>query len=116
LTNWDALELAKHLSKGTPVLIEEGEKTGGLEAPNQGSQQLAATEEPKLPQQNPARGGQPTEQMPLAPGEMTTIPWTETEIAAAKAKCGEVLSSLTLNYEQLPPIKEGLCGAPAPSC
>jgi lipoprotein-anchoring transpeptidase ErfK/SrfK len=24
LTNWDALELAKHLSKGTPVLIEEG--------------------------------------------------------------------------------------------
>jgi hypothetical protein len=65
LTNWDALELAKHLSKGTPVLIEEGEKTGGLEAPNQGSQQLAATEEPKLPQQNPARGGQPTEQMLL---------------------------------------------------
>jgi len=45
---------------------------------------------------------------------MATIPWTETEIAAAKAKCGEALSSLTLNYEQLPPIKEGLCGAPAP--
>jgi peptidoglycan hydrolase-like protein with peptidoglycan-binding domain len=114
LTNWDALELARHLSKGTPVLIEEDKKTGGLEAPNQGSQQLAATEEPKLPQQNPARGGQPTEQMPLAPGQTTTIPWTETEIAAAKAKCGEALSSLTLNYEQLPPIKEGLCGAAAP--
>jgi hypothetical protein len=114
LTNWDALELAKHLSKGTPVLIEEGEKTGALEAPDQGSRQLATTEELKQPQQNPARGGQPTEQMPLAPGEMTTIPWTETEIAAAKAKCGEALSSLTLNYEQLPPIKEGLCGASAP--
>jgi hypothetical protein len=113
LTNWDALELAKHLSKGTPVLIEQGEKTGGLEAPNQGSQ-LAATEETPLPQHNPARGGQRTEQMPLAPGRMTTIPWTQTEIAAAKAKCRDALSSLTLNYEPLPPIKEGLCGAPGP--
>jgi lipoprotein-anchoring transpeptidase ErfK/SrfK len=24
LTNWDALELAKHVTKGTPVRIEEG--------------------------------------------------------------------------------------------
>jgi lipoprotein-anchoring transpeptidase ErfK/SrfK len=31
LTNWDALELARHLSKGTPVLIEEDKKTGELE-------------------------------------------------------------------------------------
>src|SRR5262249_3572149 len=38
LTNWDALELAKHLSKGTPVIIEEGEKTGGMEAPSQALQ------------------------------------------------------------------------------
>src|SRR5262249_20083593 len=44
---------------------------------------------------------------------MATIPWTEPEIAEAKAKCSEALSSLTLNYEPLPPIKEGLCGAPA---
>jgi lipoprotein-anchoring transpeptidase ErfK/SrfK len=114
LTNWDALELAKHLSKGTPVLIEEGEKTGGLEAPNQGSLQLAENEEPPLPLPNPARSGQAKEQVPLAPGQMTTIPWTETEIAEAKTKCSEALSSLTLNYEPLPPIKEGLCGAPSP--
>jgi peptidoglycan hydrolase-like protein with peptidoglycan-binding domain len=112
LTNWDALELAKHLSKGTPVLIEDGEKTGGLEAPDQGSRQLAATEEPPLPERNPAPGG--PEQTPVAPSQSTTIPWTETEIAEAKAKCSEALSSLTLNYEPLPPIKEGLCGAPAP--
>jgi hypothetical protein len=49
-----------------------------------------------------------------APGDTTTIPWTETEIAAAKTKCSEALSPVTLNYEALPPIKEGLCGAPAP--
>jgi lipoprotein-anchoring transpeptidase ErfK/SrfK len=102
LTNWDALELAKHLSKGTPVLIEEDKKTGGLEAPNQGSQQSAATEEPNLPEQNPARGGQPTEQMPLAPGEMTTIPWTETEIAAARPG---TFSSATRFTPSGPPIK-----------
>jgi hypothetical protein len=112
LTNWDALELANHLSKGTPVLIEAGEKTGALEAPNPGSQQMGATEEPPLPERSPVAGG--TEQTPLAPGQTTTIPWTETELAEAKTKCSEALSSLTLNYEPLPPIKEGLCGAPSP--
>jgi peptidoglycan hydrolase-like protein with peptidoglycan-binding domain len=112
LTNWDALELAKHLSKGTPVLIGDGEKTGGLEAPDQGSQQLAGTEEPPLPERSPVAGG--TEQTPVAPGQRTTIPWTETEIAEAKTKCSEALSTLALHYEPLPPIKEGLCGAPSP--
>jgi peptidoglycan hydrolase-like protein with peptidoglycan-binding domain len=113
LTNWDALELAKHLSKGTPVIIEEGEKTGGLEVPSQSWQRFAAMDEIPLPQRNPARSEFP-ERAPLAPGDMATIPWTEAEIAEAKAKCSEALSSLTLNYEPLPPIKEGLCGAPAP--
>jgi peptidoglycan hydrolase-like protein with peptidoglycan-binding domain len=112
LTNWDAIELAKHLGKGTPVLIGDGEKTGGLEAPDQGSQQLAGTEEPPLPERSPAARG--TEQTSVAPGQRTTIPWTETEIAEAKTKCSEALSSLKLNYEPLPPIKEGLCGAPSP--
>jgi peptidoglycan hydrolase-like protein with peptidoglycan-binding domain len=113
LTNWDALELAKHLGKGTPVVIEEGEKTGGLEAPDQTSQRFAAMDEIPLPRRNPARSEFP-ERAPLAPGQMATIPWTEAEIAEAKAKCSEALSSLTLNYELLPPIKEGLCGTPAP--
>jgi hypothetical protein len=83
--------------------------------PSQGSQQLAATEEPPLPPHNPARSGQAREQMPLAPGQRTTIPWTETEIAEAKTKCSEALSSLTLNYEPLPPIKDSAERLP-PSC
>ena len=112
LTNWDALELAKHLSKDTPVLIEEGEKTGDLKAPSEGSQHLAASEIIPLPEHNPAGGG--TEQTPHAPSQMATIPWNDAEIAEARAKCTEALSSLTLEYEPLPPIKEGLCGAPGP--
>jgi hypothetical protein len=43
LTNWNALELANHLSASTPVLIEEGEKAGDLEAPSEGSQEPAAS-------------------------------------------------------------------------
>ena len=60
------------------------------------------------------RDGRPTVETPLAPDQMATIPWTETEIAGARVECSEALSSLTLNYEPLPPIKEGLCGAPSP--
>jgi lipoprotein-anchoring transpeptidase ErfK/SrfK len=121
LTNWDALELAKHLSKGTPVSIEEGEKTGGLEMPSLSWRRFAGINEIPLPQCNPARGGltqqaplAQSQQTPTAPGQMATIPWTDTEISAAKTKCSEALSSLTLNYDALPPIKEGLCGVPAP--
>jgi peptidoglycan hydrolase-like protein with peptidoglycan-binding domain len=117
LTNWDALELARHLSKGTPVVIEEGEKTGELLAPNQGQQMgpsLAATDATPLPDRNPARAGAPAQQTPPPPEEVATLPWTETEIAVAKAECAEALSSATLDYEPLPPLREGLCGAPAP--
>jgi len=90
LTNWDALEPSKHLSKGAPVLIGDGEKTGGVKAPDQGSQDLAGTQEPPLPERSAVAGG--TEETPVAPGQRTTIPWTETEIAEAKTKCSEALS------------------------
>ena len=36
------------------------------------------------------------------------------KIDAAKAKCKELLTGDPLDYEQLQPIKEGICGAPAP--
>ncbi len=51
---------------------------------------------------------------PPLPGEQPTVPWTEAEIEAAKAKCKELLTGDPLDYEQLPPIKEGICGTPAP--
>jgi peptidoglycan hydrolase-like protein with peptidoglycan-binding domain len=113
LTNWDALALARSLNKGTPVEIHDGQKSGALQAPNGALSQTFADAAP-LPQRNPARSGLSEEQKPAPPGEVATIPWTDTDIAAAKAKCTESLSSLPLDYEPLPPIKEGLCGAPAP--
>jgi hypothetical protein len=35
-------------------------------------------------------------------------------VAAAKAKCTEILNAAALDYEPLQPIKEGRCGTPAP--
>ena len=54
------------------------------------------------------------EAKPVLPGEQPTVPWTEAEIEAAKAKCKELLTGDPLDYEILPPIKEGICGTPAP--
>ena len=71
LTNWDALELAKHLSKGTPVLIEDGEKTGALQAPSRALQQtpssFAAADATPVPERNPARPDGLKEQPPPIP-------------------------------------------------
>jgi hypothetical protein len=74
---------------------------------------------PPLPDRNPLRPTKPVaapavEEKPVLPGEQPTVPWTEAEIDAAKAKCKELLTGDPLDYEILPPIKEGICGTPAP--
>jgi glucose/arabinose dehydrogenase len=77
-------------------------------------QAMAHDDQPPLPERNPVRAGASALKTPPPPGEAPTIPWSDAEIAAAKAKCTEALSSIKLDYKLLPPIKEGLCGAPAP--
>ena len=66
---------------------------------------------PPLPDRNPLRPTKPVaapavEEKPVLPGEQPTVPWTEAEIDAAKAKCKELLTGDPLDYEILPPIKE----------
>jgi hypothetical protein len=92
-----------------------------------------AAEPPPAPERNPVRAEEPaTEEAtdkpskaeseaaadkkaePLAPGETPSTPWTDAEIAAAKAACTKQLADITLDYEPLPAIKEGMCGTPAP--
>ena len=77
-------------------------------------QATAHDDQPPLPERNPVHAGASALKTPPAPGEVPTIPWSDAEVAAAKAKCTEALSSIKLNYEPLAPIKQGLCGAPAP--
>jgi hypothetical protein len=40
--------------------------------------------------------------------------WTEDEIKAAEADCGKLLANLPVMFEKLKPIREGVCGDPAP--
>lgn len=74
---------------------------------------------PSAPDRNPFRAKTPaTAQQPAAkpalPGDQPTVAWSDDQVAAAKLDCAKVLSDVTLDYENLPPLKEGLCGAPAP--
>jgi hypothetical protein len=70
----------------------------------------AETDEvPPLPDRKPAHV-----EGPVLPGDQPTVPWTEEEITDAKAQCDKALKDIALDYEALPPIKEGVCGAPAP--
>jgi hypothetical protein len=75
---------------------------------------LAAEAVPPLPERNPARVPAPDAAKPVLPGEAPSVPWTEAEVSAAKAKCTELLAAASFEYQPLEPIKEGICGAPAP--
>src|SRR5262249_49362726 len=67
-----------------------------------------------LPERNPSRPPGATAKAPVLPGDQPTIPWTDQEIADAKAACAKALAGLAIEYEPLQPIKHGICGAPAP--
>ena len=74
---------------------------------------------PSVPDRNPFRAKSPaTAEQPAAkpalPGDQPTVAWSDDEIAAAKLDCAKLLSGVTLDYQPLPPLKEGICGAPAP--
>jgi lipoprotein-anchoring transpeptidase ErfK/SrfK len=69
LTNWDALQLARHLSSGSSVVIHDGQKTGALQTPSGDSQRtgsiLAAADAISLPDRHSA----PKEETPSSPGQ-----------------------------------------------
>jgi hypothetical protein len=91
------------LPKGTALLIAialAGAPSLWARAEDQAS--------PPPPEPNPQR------QKGTLPGDAATIPWAPGEIDAAKAKCEKLLAVIKLEYEMLPPSKDGLCGAPAP--
>ena len=74
---------------------------------------------PPLPDRNPERIHKPARnstraEAPVLPGDAPTVAWTESEVETAKTRCAKLLAGLAIEYEPLPPLKEGLCGAPAP--
>jgi hypothetical protein len=59
------------------------------------------------PERNPVRVTSPAQ-----PGVTSSTAGPSVE--SAKAACGKLLADLALDYEMLPPIRQGACGAPAP--
>src|SRR5687767_15001578 len=60
---------------------------------------------PPLPERKTAAGS------PVPPGPGT---WTPAEIDTGKAGCAAAVKGLNVQLTYQPPIKEGLCGTPAP--
>ena len=56
----------------------------------------------------------PTETAPNLPGAAKTVAWSNSDVAAAVSICRKQLAGMTLDFERLPPLKEGLCGTPVP--
>jgi hypothetical protein len=50
----------------------------------------------------------------LPPGKQSAPAWTADEVAAAKQECTALLEKVVNVSEELPPAREGICGAPAP--
>jgi hypothetical protein len=50
---------------------------------------------------------------PLGPPPGPDV-WSSAEIAEAKEQCGSLLTGAVFDYEALEPIREGICGTPAP--
>jgi hypothetical protein len=51
---------------------------------------------------------------PLPPSKQSAPDWTSSEIATAQSQCSKLLDKVTLVATDLPPAREGVCGAPAP--
>ena len=73
----------------------------------------AKSNAPQVAERNPKRVGSSTAKS-SHPSEAEASPWTDAEVAAAKAKCTATLSGVRLDFEPLSPIQHGLCGTPAP--
>ena len=71
-------------------------------------------DKPPPPDRNPHRPQVKTAEQSLLPEQAPTVEWSAREVAEAEAGCATILAGLALDYEKLPPIKEGRCGAPAP--
>ena len=84
--------------------------------PSQTSPSSPASDSKAAPTPSPPEAAQqpvkPTK--PLPPSAQPAPPWTDSEIAAARAQCNQLLDKVTLVADILDPTREGVCGAPAP--
>lgn len=66
------------------------------------------------PERNPLRIESDKPAPPPHPSEIAAEDWTAGEIAAADAACDAALAGVVVSYDRMDPLREGICGAPAP--
>ncbi|MBS0233695.1 MAG: extensin family protein [Proteobacteria bacterium] len=84
------------------------EKSTDQQGPNLPASNIPSPAVPALP---PAAEAQTK---PLPPAKQSAPPWTDAEVAAAKQDCEHLLEKTPIVSEELSPVREGICGAPAP--
>lgn len=77
--------------------------------------QPAPEDIPPLPERraDPPKPEWPRTVVPLGP-EPPPEAWPEAEIKEALAQCSRIMGDNRFEYKSLPPIREGVCGTPAP--
>lgn len=96
----------------TPIAPDAG-APAAKESDGPAPPELASAPEAPLPDRNPVRTGA-MKLPPPHPSEIEAPDWTEKQIAEAKARCKKLISGETFTFEPLEPIREGICGTPAP--
>lgn len=67
-----------------------------------------------LPERNPLRMEQAQPSAPPHPRERDAVAWTAQDIQAARDECAMMLDGSGVVYTSADPIREGVCGTPAP--
>lgn len=100
----------------TEVLRTRPDTPSPLAAGSASSLPAAATDNkpPALTETKPEDPKAATPAKPVPPSEQSAPAWSDAEIASAKAECDRLLDKVTYVAEELPPAREGICGAPAP--
>lgn len=99
---------ADNTPAGEKVDAAPTDKAADVTVPNLPASPGAGQTLPTLPAQGEASA------KPVPPDKQSAPQWTEAEIASAKQDCTRLLGKVTVDTEELPPVREGICGAPAP--
>jgi hypothetical protein len=112
-----ALAVPARAQETSPPLPDRNPARSNAPAPDRKPMPAEAAEAP-APERKPtgseiAEAPAPDSESNL-PGDQPTLPWQSPKVNAALAACAKMLDGVAIDYEQLPPIKHSLCGAPAP--
>lgn len=96
-----------------PAAPESAQASPEVSPPPDSEVELVAEAPLPLPLRNPVRTGE-MKLPPPHPRDIEAEPWSKDQIAQAKATCGKLMKQGAFSYTALEPLREGVCGTPAP--